>query len=85
MEKKIVIIINRILEKKGLPLIETMKPEHSLRKTYQFDSMDLAELTVRIEDDFGVDIFEEDIVDTLEEILRILRVHQESISNDVLD
>jgi len=33
------------------------------------DSLDLAELTVRIEDEFGVDIFEDGMIDTVQEIL----------------
>jgi len=33
------------------------------------DSLDLAELTVRLEEEFGVDVFEDGIVETVEEIL----------------
>lgn len=40
----------------------------SLRSELGFDSFDLAELTVKIEDIFNVDVFENRIVDTLEEI-----------------
>jgi len=40
----------------------------SLRKDLGFDSFDFAELTVKIEDIFDVDIFENRIVDTLAEI-----------------
>jgi acyl carrier protein len=38
-----------------------------------FDSFDLAELTVHIEDAFNVDVFENGIVNTVEEILEILK------------
>lgn len=33
------------------------------------DSLDLAELTVRIEDAFGIDVFEDGIIDTIGEIM----------------
>lgn len=41
----------------------------SLRKDLNFDSLDLAVLTVRIEDQFDTDIFEDGLIDTLSEIV----------------
>lgn len=55
--------------------IAEISSEHSLRTDLGFDSFDLAELTVRIEDRFGVDIFEERTsVDKVSEIYEILGV-----------
>lgn len=46
----------------------SINDETSLRKDLNFDSLDLAELTVKIEDIFDVDIFENRIVDTVKDI-----------------
>jgi len=61
--------INKILEKKGGKLITSLDEKLSLRNDLGFDSLDLAELTVRIEDETGVDIFEKGIIDKISEIL----------------
>jgi acyl carrier protein len=68
MNKKLMEIINSILEKKDKTLGEDIDMSTSLRKDVGFDSFDLAELTVLVEDEFGVDIFADGLVDTLEEI-----------------
>ena len=43
-----------------------------LREDLNLDSFDLAELTVKIEDEFDIDIFEEGLVLTVGEILNKL-------------
>lgn len=43
-------------------------PEMNLRNDFGLDSFSLAELTVYIEDEFGTDIFEEGIINTVGEI-----------------
>jgi acyl carrier protein len=68
-EEKVMEIINKILEKKEKALIKKIKREDSLREDLEMDSLDLAELTVRIEDEFGIDVFEEGIIDKVGEIL----------------
>ena len=68
MNKKLMEIVNSILEKKEKTLGEDIDMSTSLRKDVGFDSFDLAELTVLVEDEFGVDIFADGLVDTLEEI-----------------
>ncbi|NLT96387.1 MAG: acyl carrier protein [Clostridia bacterium] len=73
MKEQLKEIINEILEKKEGNLIETLDEDLSLRKDLGFDSLDLAELTVVIQDKFGVDIFEEDIVDKVSEIVEIIQ------------
>lgn len=66
---KIEIIINTVLENRGKKRIENISELSNLRSDIGFDSLDLAELTVRIEAEFDVDIFEDGIVTTVGEIL----------------
>lgn len=73
MEEKVVTIINQIRLNKGLEPINSLKPEDNLRKDIGFTSFDLAELTVRIENEFNIDIFENGLVNTLGEIFIKLR------------
>jgi acyl carrier protein len=69
MIAKLEIIIKNIIENKGTKSIVVINPETSLRKDLGFDSLDLAELTVRIEHEFGVDVFENEIIDTIGQII----------------
>lgn len=69
MENKIREIINIVLEKNNKKTVKELSKETSLRDDLGMDSLDLAELTVRIEDEFGVDIFEDGIVDKVGEII----------------
>ena len=68
MEQKILEIINKIQLVKGLEPIEQLKEEDNLREDIGFSSFDLAELTVNIEDEFDIDIFEDGFVNTIGEI-----------------
>lgn len=68
METKILEIINLIRQTKNLPLLSSIHPDDTLRDTLNFTSFDLAELTVRIEDEFDIDIFEDGLIDTIGEI-----------------
>ena len=69
MENKILNIINDIRAAKGIAPIETLSGEMKLREDLNLTSFDLAELTVKIEDVFDVDIFEDGLVSTIGEIL----------------
>jgi len=69
VEEKVKQIINIILEKHGMSPLNSLEYDSSMRNDLGMDSLDLAELTVRIEDEFGVDIFEDGIVDTMQQIL----------------
>jgi len=69
VEEKVKQIINIILEKHSRDPLNTLQFDLSLRNDLGMDSLDLAELTVRIEDEFGVDIFEDGMIDTVQEIL----------------
>lgn len=69
IEKKITDIINNILLGREKKEIENLKPNMHLRNDIGLDSLDLAELTVRIEFEFGVDVFEDGIVNYFDELL----------------
>lgn len=68
MNQKLKEIIKGILEKKEKNLGEDVELSMSLRKDLGFDSFDLAELTVLVEDEFGIDIFADGLVDTIQEV-----------------
>ena len=68
MEQKVLSIINEIREAKNLAILEKLNVEDNLRNNLEFTSFDLAELTVKIEDEFDVDIFEDGLVNTIGEI-----------------
>lgn len=73
MEKKILEIVNNIRESKGLSLKYKLEATDNLRNDLDLTSFDLAELTVKIEDEFDIDIFEDGLVSTVGEILEKLR------------
>lgn len=68
MEQKILEIINEIRATKNFDPIAELKPETRLREDLALTSFDLAELTVKIEDEFDIDIFEDGLVSTIGEI-----------------
>jgi acyl carrier protein len=72
MELKILEIINQIRKAKNLSKLNRINSEDNLRNDIGFTSFDLAELTVRIEDEYGIDIFEDGIVNTVGEIIEKL-------------
>ena len=69
MEEKILIIINEIRKAKNLSELSVINLSDTLRDDIGFTSFDLAELTVRIEDEFDIDIFEDGLVNTVGEII----------------
>lgn len=69
MENKVLSILNEMTEENGGKKLDKLDLTLSLRNDLNFDSLLLAELTVRIEDEFGVDIFEDGIIDTLGELI----------------
>jgi len=62
-------IVNTVRENKGIDPLDAITPENDLRTDLGFDSLDLAELTVRIEKETGVDVFADSFVITIGEIL----------------
>ncbi|WP_270592025.1 MULTISPECIES: phosphopantetheine-binding protein [Butyricimonas] len=73
MEEKVLAIINLIREHKGMESLNEISINCLLRDDLGFTSFDLAELTVRIEDEFDIDIFEDGIVSTVGDILNKLK------------
>lgn len=68
MRDTILKIINEIRQTKGLVVLESIKDEETLRNDLELTSFDLAELTVKIEDEYDIDIFEDGLVNTVGEI-----------------
>lgn len=63
-------ILNDILsEKEAGTQVDSVPNDVSLTDDLGLDSLDLAEMTVRLEDRYGVDVFEEEIVDEVGEVL----------------
>lgn len=69
MKENLLNIINTVLRNRGKKELTIIRESDLLRNDIGFDSLDLAELTVRIEATFDVDIFEDGIVNTIGEIL----------------
>ena len=65
-------IINIILIKNQKSPIESISSKMSLTDDIGFDSLDLAELTVHIEEKYGVDIFEKEIIFTVKQIMDLI-------------
>ncbi len=72
MEKELLELLNTVLSNAGLDTISEMNKEQSLRDDLGLDSINLADLTVRIDDKFGIDVFEEDFIETVGQLLSIL-------------
>ena len=73
MEQKVLNIINEIRAAKEMAPIEKISAEMKLREDLNLTSFDLAELTVKIEDEFDIDIFEDGLVSTVGEIFEKLQ------------
>lgn len=68
MEKKVIDILNGIVLAKGNIIDFDINSDTKLREDLNLTSFDLAELTVKIEDEFDIDIFEDGLVSTVGEI-----------------
>ena len=68
--EEIIFIINTVLKNRGKKTKADNDESCHLRNDLGFDSLDLAELTVRIEAKFNVDIFEDGIVSTVGDIVK---------------
>lgn len=66
--KKLEEIIKIVLENRGKSRDIFIDSNSHLRNDFGMDSLDLAELTVRIEAEFDIDIFADGIVNTVGEI-----------------
>lgn len=73
MKEKVLAIINEIRAAKEMVPVETISANSKLREDLNLTSFDLAELTVKIEDEFDIDIFEDGLVSTVGEIFEKLQ------------
>jgi len=74
--EKVLVIINEVLSGSDRPHLVSLSEEMRLREDIGMSSFDLAELTVRVEDEFGVDIFASGLVNTIGEIVAKIREFQ---------
>ena len=68
----ILLIINTVLNNRNKDKLSVIDENFNLRDDCGLDSLDLAELTVRIEAEYDVDIFEDGVVVTVGDILKKL-------------
>ena len=73
MEQKVLEIINDIRASKELAPVDNLNVNDNLRTDLGLTSFDLAELTVKIEDEFDIDIFEAGLVNTVGEVFSKLQ------------
>ena len=69
IDQKLLSIIYTVLENNNLPKPKEIVANYNLREDLKMDSLALAELTVRIEAEYGIDIFADGPIYTIEEIL----------------
>jgi|YNPMSStandDraft_2_1061718.scaffolds.fasta_scaffold39706_2 acyl carrier protein len=69
---KLLEILNLVLKNAKKKPISSINDNINLRNDLGLDSMALAELTVRIEEQFGIDVFEDGFVSTIGEIKKKL-------------
>lgn len=62
-------IVNRIRKTAGKAELPQLLSEHKLQQDLGLDSLELAEMTVLMEAKFGVDVFEDGIVTTVQEVI----------------
>ena len=63
-------IIKSVLQNRGKQMPDIISRETRLREDLGMDSLDLAELTVKIEAECDIDIFADGLVNTVDEILK---------------
>jgi acyl carrier protein len=73
MLSELLLLMNTILSNRGKNTIQSISVNTDLRQDLGFDSLDLAELTVRIEDKYDIDIFEKGIQTTVGEIIQLIK------------
>jgi len=77
MDDPVIEAVNAVRVNLGMPALAEAADHLSLRGDLGFDSLALAELTVRIEDATGVDVFAGGIVSTVGEIRKRLEQSRE--------
>lgn len=69
MENKIYEIIKTVMKNSSINHCVNISNQMNLRNDLSLDSLALAELAVRVEVEYGVDVFEDGIVETVQEII----------------
>ena len=70
-------LTEKIRAARGLTPLPDFAPTADLRRDLGLDSLDLAELTVRIQDHYGVDVFAAGVVRTWGELVQRVQHHIE--------
>lgn len=68
MKKNLLEMINDVLSNNGYNKVVTISDNDNLRDDLGFDSLMLAELTVEIESEYGIDIFNDGLITKVSEI-----------------
>lgn len=70
--KNLLEVINRVLDSNDVAVVESINDSMNLKNDLGFDSFMLAELTVEIEEETGIDIFADGVVNTIGDITKKL-------------
>tara|TARA_B100000963_G_C22607533_1_gene663325 strand:+ start:178 stop:402 length:225 start_codon:yes stop_codon:yes gene_type:complete len=74
MKENVIEIINNILQENDIEIsVEEINESTVLTDDLGLDSFNLAQLTVEIESEFGVDIFENGVISTVGDIFNQLK------------
>ena len=74
MKEKLIEIINDILNENNIEVsLEEINESTILTTDLGLDSFNLAQLTVEIESEFGIDIFENEVISTVGDIFKQLK------------
>tara|TARA_Y100000591_G_C21684638_1_gene619891 strand:+ start:387 stop:611 length:225 start_codon:yes stop_codon:yes gene_type:complete len=74
MKEKVIEIINDILNENNIEVsLEEINESTILTTDLGLDSFNLAQLTVEIESEFGIDIFENEVISTVGDIFKQLK------------
>ena len=68
-KEELLLIVNTVLKNGGREALAALPLDADLRSDIGFDSFDLAELAVRIQAKFDVDVFEDSPVSSFRQIL----------------
>jgi acyl carrier protein len=72
MLDKLLAIINEMFEEQGKQRLTQLRGSMHLRDDLHMDSFALAEFTVRVEAELGIDVYEDGIIQTVEEVVHKL-------------
>lgn len=74
MNEKLIKIISNLISENGIESsVEKINEFTTLTDDLGLDSFNLAQLTVEIESEFGIDIFENGVISTVGDILKQLK------------